>query len=94
MVVEKLKVWPEFYEAIAHGFKTFEIRKDDRGFVAGTVLHLQEYEPSKEINGQKFDGFYTGNSLFVDVLYVFDGGSMGVESGYCVMAIKLRQKGV
>src|SRR5690348_13292378 len=39
-----LKVWPDFYAAIASGRKTFEIRKDDRDFAEGDRLLLREWD--------------------------------------------------
>lgn len=37
----KLKILPEYFEAVKSGSKTFEVRKDDRGFQAGDTLFLQ-----------------------------------------------------
>lgn len=57
-----LKTWPRFYENVASGAKTFEIRKDDRDFNAGDVLVLQEYEPDAKA--------YTGRECAVRVTFV------------------------
>ena len=40
-----LKTWPEYFEPILTGRKTFEIRHDDRDFKTGHVLHLREWLP-------------------------------------------------
>ena len=41
MKTHNLKILPEFFEAVANGMKTFELRKDDRGTMfccgSGTV---------------------------------------------------------
>lgn len=40
-----LKILPCFFEPVVEGKKTFEIRRDDRGFQAGDTVTLQEYDP-------------------------------------------------
>lgn len=53
-----LKCWPEFWEAIARGEKTFELRNDDRGFRAGDTLILHEWLPTaKEYTGRELRRF-------------------------------------
>ena len=39
-----LKTLPEFFQAVSSGKKRFEIRKDDRGFMVGDTLLLQEFD--------------------------------------------------
>lgn len=72
-----LKAWPEYFHAVKSGKKTFEVRKDDRGFAVGDRLHLMEYE----------GGRYTGRSINREVLYILSGGQFGVQTGYVVMAL-------
>lgn len=49
MKVHELKAWPESFDAIWRGMKTAEYRHDDgRGFAAGDILELEEWEPSTE----------------------------------------------
>lgn len=57
-----LKLWPEFFDAVVSGCKTFEVRDNDRGFENGDILHLQEYEPDC--------GHYTGAECWMRVVYV------------------------
>lgn len=40
-----LKCWPKYYEYVASGDKTFEVRRNDRDFRVGDTLLLREYEP-------------------------------------------------
>lgn len=40
-----LKIWPQYYEAVRDGRKTFEIRKNDRGFQAGDMVELKWFDP-------------------------------------------------
>ena len=51
MAEHELKVWPEFWPALASGEKTFELRKDDRGFRAGDILWLREWSKAAGYTG-------------------------------------------
>jgi hypothetical protein len=57
-----LKCWPEFFAEVAAGRKTFEIRKDDRGFRAGDAVRLREYDPTT--------GLYSGAEVVARIGYV------------------------
>ena len=45
-VVHILDTWPEYFQAIWTGVKTFEARKNDRDFSVGDYLWLKEYDPN------------------------------------------------
>jgi ASC-1-like (ASCH) protein len=62
----RLKIWPEYFEAVRSGKKTFEIRKNDHGFQVNDLLLLQEYNPKTQE--------YTGRELLVEVTYITDFG--------------------
>lgn len=47
MTVHELKSLPEFFEPLATGVKTFEIRRNDRGFKVGDQLIVQEWRPDR-----------------------------------------------
>lgn len=82
----ELKIWPEFFEAIMSGSKTFELRRDDRGFVKGDLLALSEWDPAtKEYTGR-------GTSRIVTYLlgHRADAGcaaTFGLQPGYVIMGI-------
>jgi len=42
MATHNLKTWSLYFDAVWRGTKTAEIRKDDRGFAQGDILHLIE----------------------------------------------------
>ncbi len=55
MDIEK-KIWPEFFEGILSGDKTFEIRLGDFECRRGDRLVLREYDPrTKEYTGRKIE---------------------------------------
>lgn len=78
-MTHSLKTWPEYYQRIVSGEKTFEVRKNDRDYQTGDYLDLQEYDPASNK--------YTGSSITKKVSYILHGGSFGVESGTVVMAL-------
>ena len=73
-----LKVWPPFFKDIERGNKTYELRKNDRGFELGDILELREYDPNKKD--------YTGNSTLRRVTYIMTS-FQGLEPGYCIMSL-------
>ena len=77
-----LKTWQPFWDDIASGKKTFEIRKHDRDFKIGDILILQEYD-------HKTEEYCLGNCLPAIITYIVEGGQFGIEKGYCVMGIAL-----
>jgi len=40
-----LKIWPQYYEAVASGDKTFEVRVNDRNFQRGDLVELRYFDP-------------------------------------------------
>ena len=80
--VHLLKIWPKFYEPLITGHKWFEIRKNDRLFLVGDILNLQEWNPS---TGEG----YTGRACLRRVTYVFPGGQFGLAEDYVVMSLQV-----
>jgi hypothetical protein len=74
----ELKTIQPYYDAVARGEKTFEIRYDDRNYKVGQRLWLREYDYQAEI--------YPGPSVYADVTYVTDYQQ---DSGYVVLGIRL-----
>jgi hypothetical protein len=84
--VHDLKVWPEFFDALLDGSKTFEARYDDRGFEVGDVLRLREWQPASNPGGN----VYSGRELRREVSYVMHGGPgrFGVGTGYAILGLR------
>ena len=80
-MIHELKTLPQYFHRVFTGEKTFEVRKNDRDFQTGDVLILQEYLPEDEI--------YSGQTIRASVTYILQGGQFGIESGYCVLGIKV-----
>lgn len=69
MTIHDLKILPNFFEQVANGNKTFEIRKNDRNFKIGDVLLLREIEPTRSTHEPVR---YTGRMKAVKVTYITD----------------------
>ncbi len=78
MTVHELKTWPEQFQAIRNGSKTFDYRKNDREFKSGDQLALREWDPKDEA--------YTGRTIYTDIGYMLHGG-FGVPDGYIVLSL-------
>ena len=75
-----LKTWPQYWRAVQDGTKTFELRRDDRGFRVGDVLILQEWDPRWEL--------YSGRELVRQVSYVVrDVPTFGLHDGFVVLGL-------
>lgn len=74
--IHKLKIHPEYFEAVCSGKKSFEIRENDRDFKIGDTLMLQEYDPQ--------DKSYTGRVIERRVTYITD---FSQKENYVVMSI-------
>lgn len=64
--MHRLKTLTHFYDAVLAGFKTFEVRFNDRDFRIGDFLLLIDYHP---------DGDNYGREMFKQVTYIFTGGA-------------------
>jgi hypothetical protein len=80
MKTHTLKTWNDYFDDIAFGDKSFEVRKDDRNYEVGDTLILQRYNP----NTKEYDGC----EVSVKVKYILRGGSFGIEEGHVVMGIE------
>lgn len=76
----ELKTINPFFRKVAFGLKTFELRKNDRGFKQHDDLKLMEYIPNAD------GGEYTGNFIIATVSYMLEGYE-GLKDGYCILGI-------
>lgn len=74
-ITHSLKILPQYFAAVVEGRKTFEIRKNDRGFHEGDLVVLREW------TGKKF----TGQAVSKQITYITD---FEQKPGFVVMGIK------
>lgn len=83
-MVHNLKIRKPYFDAIINGTKTFEVRKNDRGFKVGDIVDLEEID----------DDGYTLRYIVVEITYILDDPQYCLP-GYVIFAFKLRlDKGV
>lgn len=77
--VHELKSWPVHFRPVDAREKTFEVRKNDRGFKLRDRLWLREWNPDPEIG-------YTGDSLVAEITHILTHHA-GLAEGYVCMSI-------
>lgn len=76
MKTHELKTLQPYFNAVGRDEKTFEIRKDDRGFEVGDYLVLQELLNNK----------LTGIWLTRKITYILrDAEQFGLMKGFCIL---------
>lgn len=84
MKTHVLKTWPEHWDAVEAGLKTFEWRRDDRGYAVGDIPVLRRFDPSTET----YD--VDKQPIYLRVTHLLRGPSVfGIPEGYVVMSIRL-----
>lgn len=74
----ELKTETKYYQAVESGLKTFELRKNDRGFKVGDLVTLVE-----TVNGHA-----TGRRIFAkQIKYILPGGEFGLNEEYCILQL-------
>lgn len=75
-VTHRIKCWPSYFVEMQLGEKDFEIRANDRDYLAGDTLLLEEWQPEVQR--------YTGRNCSVLVLKTWSD-LPGMQPGYVLM---------
>lgn len=83
----ELKTAAAYWDAVSREEKTFEVRRDDRGFQKGDLLILLRM---REDRPTIYDISPAGSKRRLErrISYILTGGQFGVEPGYVVMGLK------
>lgn len=94
MAEHKIKIKRKYYLAVQSGEKTFEIRKNDRDYQVGDIIHFVLIDDENGL-------IIPHNPNSYRITYVFHGGEYGLANGYCVFGIvsdetntKIRNKAI
>lgn len=82
-----IKVWSEYWESLSSGEKTFEVRRDDRGYQKGDILVLEKYNREE----CRHERLYSTNAKITmrrKITFILTGGQFGIEPGFVVMGLK------
>jgi len=85
----ELKIYPEFFQAITLGKKTFEVRLNDRNYQCGDVVVLRECESLPNSPHSRPNPKYTGRCMVVEITYIMPGGVFGVLSDYIIFSFRI-----
>lgn len=77
-VKHELKIWPQFFDDVRSGEKSFDVRFGDRGFEVGNILFLRELV--------KETGEYTGRETVKRIRFILRDFP-GLEAGYIVLGL-------
>jgi hypothetical protein len=75
-----LKSWPEHFAAAVNGSKKAEMRLNDRRFLVGDILGLEEWDPNEKDN--------TGRQFFVRVTHIGEKYAGVVDSDYVLLSFE------
>ena len=81
-MLHKIKIRESFADAVNRGDKTFEVRRNDRGYQTGDTVKftvLYDYDGLEMVNHPLMQKTF-------EITYVLSG--WGIEDGYCVFAMK------
>lgn len=88
MVTHDLKTAAVYWDAVASGEKTFEVRRDDRGLQKGDRVLLRKHDGNAFVTATGASD-HASNALTIkaSVAWVMTGGQLGIEPGYVVLAL-------
>lgn len=79
-MTHELDSYPEQFEAIVQGLKTFMCGFDNQSFRVGDKLKINEFNPETIL--------YTGRFTEMKVIYIQEGGKNDIPENYIIMSIK------
>jgi hypothetical protein len=89
----RLKCWPDYFEPIVDGTKTFELRKADRDFRVGDLLDLFEFDPSQGHVLPPMNlpvGRYTGRVCTRQITFILESGEgPWLQPGYVALGLSV-----
>lgn len=89
-MTHELKTLPTYWDAIQRGEKTFEVRRNDRGFQKGDELRLMRHNGMHSaplLPPGEYSVYEQHYILRRKITYILAGGQFGIEPGFVVMAL-------
>ena len=87
MKTHDLKTDPEVFQAVLDGSKTYEIRKNDRGFSVGDTLVLRETLHTGRDMAMGSPLVYTGRKVVSRVTHMLTGPVYGLAAGWSILSL-------
>lgn len=80
MKLHVLKIKEEYFNAILRGDKTFELRKNDRDYQVGDLVHF--------IKTDGYEYFDHSKDVYRIIYILKDVPEYGLDKVYCILGIK------
>lgn len=87
MRTHELKTDPEVFQAVQDRLKTYEIRKNDRGFAVGDLLVLRETLHTGRDMARGSPLVYTGRVVQAAVTHILTGPIYGLPAGWSILSL-------
>lgn len=85
MKLHELKIKDEYFREVLRENKTFELRKNDRDYQVGDLIHFVDIDGSNHIIGNPF---YNIKLVFQITYILKDVTQYGLDKDYCILGIK------
>ena len=79
-----LKTWPQQYELLRKGWKTFELRKNDSDYETNHDLVLREFNPDTN----DFTDRGKDEEIVTSISHILMGGSFELPKDMCIMSLR------
>lgn len=76
--IHQIRLAAMYYDDVASGKKSFELRKNDRDYKVGDTLEMQEFK----------DGRFMGRIIRAKIVYMLENYT-GLEEGYCILGTEV-----
>lgn len=80
MKLHELKIRDNYYYDLMHGLKSFELRKNDRNYQVGDLIHFVD------VNGNDF--LNEPSNLFCITYVLKNVPEYGLKDDYCILSVK------
>lgn len=89
MKLHELKILHKYLVEVDLGNKTFELRKNDRDYQVGDLIHFIDIrEDDSTTNKNKIEPYIDENTLYRITYVLKDVEKYGLDRDYCILAIK------
>lgn len=86
MKLHELKIKEEYFNAVIRGEKTFELRKNDRDYEVGDLIHFKNIFNYDNPDLNEFEGYE--NCVFQITCVLKNVEQYGLDKEYCILGIK------
>lgn len=87
MKLHELKILHKYLVDISRGEKTFELRKNDRDYQVGDLIHFINVNKDGTISICR-EPYIDDNQLYIITYVLKDVEKYGLDKDYCILSIK------